>query len=45
MAAQGEIADLVWEAPEELAAEHRQKFEAAIRAYHAANTQLAEQLW
>jgi hypothetical protein len=45
MATQGEIADLTWETPEELAAEHRQRFVAAIQAYHAANIELAEQLW
>ena len=32
LAADGKIADLVWEAPEELAAEHAQSFHAAMRA-------------
>jgi hypothetical protein len=40
-----EIADLIWEAPDELAAEHTQVFQAAMRAYHAGDSQRAEQLW
>jgi hypothetical protein len=40
-----EIADLIWEAPDELAAEHTQVFQTAIRAYHAGDSQRAEQLW
>ena len=34
LAAGSEIADLIWEAPDELTAEHAQVFQAAIRAYH-----------
>ena len=34
LAADGKIADLVWEAPEELAAEHGQAFQSAMQAYH-----------
>ena len=34
LAANGKIADLVWEAPEQLAAEHGQAFQAAMQAYH-----------
>ena len=45
LAARGEIADLVWEAPDELTAEHGQVFQAAIRAYHAAHSERAEELW
>jgi TrwC relaxase len=45
LAAHGEIADLTWEAPDDITAEHGQAFQAAIRAYHAADTQHAEQLW
>ena len=45
MCAQGEIADLIWEAPEDLTAEHRQVFEAAMDAYHAGNSKVAELLW
>ena len=41
----GEIADLIWEAPDELAAEHAQVFQAAIRAYHAADPERADELW
>ena len=33
LAADGKIADLVWEAPEELAAEHGQAFQSAMQAY------------
>lgn len=35
LAADGEIADLVWEAPGELAAGHGQAFRAAMRAFDA----------
>ena len=45
LAADGKIADLVWEAPKELAAEHGRAFQAAMQAYHAENGELAEQLW
>ena len=40
-----EIADLIWEAPDEFVAEHAQVFQAAIRAYSAGDSQRAEQLW
>ncbi len=45
LAAGGEIADLIWEAPDELTAEHGQVFQAAIRAYHAADSEHADELW
>jgi hypothetical protein len=45
MASQGEIADLIWEAPEELTTHHRQVFEAAMQAYHVGNLARAERLW
>ena len=45
LAADGKAADLIWEAPEELAAEHGQAFQAAMQAYHAGNSELAEQHW
>ena len=45
MSAQSEIADLIWEAPQDLTGEHRRVFEAAMRAYHAGNLKLAEHLW
>ena len=35
LAAGSEIADLIWEAPDELTAEHAQVFQAAMRAHHA----------
>jgi len=45
LAAGGEIADLIWEVPDELVAEHGQVFQAAIRAYHAADSERADELW
>jgi hypothetical protein len=39
------IADLVWEAPEDLATEHAQAFHAAMQSYRAGNVELAEQQW
>jgi len=45
LAADGKIADLVWEAPEELVAEHGQAYHAAMQAYHAGHSELAEQHW
>lgn len=41
----GEIADLIWEAPDELAAEHAQVFLAAMRAYNAGDSERAGRLW
>ena len=45
LAADGKIADLVWEAPEDTATAHGQAFHAAMRTYQAGNAQLAEQQW
>jgi hypothetical protein len=45
LAAGSEIADLIWEAPGAITAEHGEAFQAAMHAYHAADTQGAEQLW
>ena len=45
LAADGKIADLVWEAPEELAAEHGRAFQAAMLAYQAGDSESAEQHW
>ena len=44
LAARGQIADLTWEAPDDITAGHGQAFQAAIRAYNAADTRRAEQL-
>ena len=44
-AAGNEIADLVWEAPDELTAEHAQLFQAAMRAHHDGDSKRAERLW
>ena len=40
-----EIADLTWEAPDDIAVEHGQVFQSAIAAYRAADSRLAEELW
>jgi hypothetical protein len=40
-----EIADLIWEASDELTAEHSQVFQAAIRAHHATDSEDADELW
>jgi hypothetical protein len=45
MCAEGEIADIIWEAPEDLTAEHRHAFEAAMDAYRAGNSKTAELMW
>jgi hypothetical protein len=45
LAAGSKLADLVWEAPEELAAEHGQAFQSAMQAYQAGHSELAEQHW
>jgi hypothetical protein len=45
LAGQGETADLTWEAPGDLAADHGQVFQAAIAAYQAADPGHAEELW
>ena len=41
----GELADLIWEAPADLAAGHGQLFQASIHAYNAGNSGRAQQLW
>jgi hypothetical protein len=45
LAAGSELADLIWEAPEELTADHAQMFQAAMHAYHAGDSERAGQLW
>ncbi len=45
LAAGSEIADLTWEAPDELTAEHAQVFQAAIRAHYGGDSERAGQLW
>ena len=45
LAAGNEVADLIWEAPDELTAEHGQMFHAAIRAHQAADSERADELW
>lgn len=45
LCARGQIADLIWEAPDDLAAEHGRAFDAAMRAYHAGDEQRADLRW
>jgi len=45
LAAGSEIADLIWEAPDELTADHAEVFQAAMRAHHGGDSERAEQLW
>lgn len=45
LAAHGQIADLTWEAPDDITADHGQAFQAAIHAYQAADAQRADKLW
>jgi hypothetical protein len=45
LCAGGEVADLIWEAPGDLAAEHDQAYGAAMSAYSAGNHQRAESHW
>jgi hypothetical protein len=44
MAAGSELADLIWEAPDELIADHGQVFQDAIRAYHTGDFERAGHL-
>ena len=45
LAAETEIADLIWEAPDVLTAEHAQVFLAAMRAYNTGDSERADRLW
>jgi hypothetical protein len=45
LAAYGDIADLIWEAPADLTAEHGQLCQAAIQAYQAGQHETGERLW
>ena len=45
LAGQGEIADLVWEAPADFAAEHGQLGMAAVQAHLAGKVEEGERLW
>jgi hypothetical protein len=42
---ESELADLTWEAPDDIAARHGQLLVAAIAAYQAADPESAEELW
>jgi hypothetical protein len=41
----GDIADLIWEAPDDLADEHNLAHQAALRAYEAGSIEVAEREW
>jgi hypothetical protein len=45
LCAEGDVADLIWEAPADLAAEHRQLLLAAIQAHQAGQRETGERLW
>jgi len=45
LSARGEIADLIWEAPEDIVREHNRRHQAAMQAYQAGDIVLAEQEW
>ena len=45
MAAGSELADLIWEAPDQLAADHAQAFNDAMHAHLAGDAERAGQLW
>jgi hypothetical protein len=45
LCAHGDIADLVWEAPADLTAEHGELSLAALQAYWAGNLETGERLW
>jgi hypothetical protein len=45
LSADGDIADLIWEAPADLTAEHGQLGQAAIQAYQAGQRETGERLW
>jgi hypothetical protein len=45
LAADGKVADLVWEASADLTAAHGQAFQAAMEAYRTGQSELAEQHW
>jgi hypothetical protein len=45
LCASGDVADLIWEAPDYLADEHDRAFSAAMRAYQAGESRRAELLW
>jgi hypothetical protein len=45
LSAQSDLADLIWEAPAYLTAEHGQLSHAALRAYQVGEQETGEQLW
>ena len=45
MCARGDVADLIWEAPPDLAAAHRRCLDAAMSAYQAQDAATAERHW
>ena len=45
LSARSELADLIWEAPADLTAEHAQLFQAALQAFNAGHPEAAGRLW
>ena len=45
LAGEGKLADLTWEAPDDIAAEHGRVFRGAIASHQAAEPKSAEELW
>jgi hypothetical protein len=45
LSAHGDIADLIWEAPADLTAEHGQLCQTAIQAYQTGDRETGEELW
>jgi hypothetical protein len=45
MAARSELADLIWEAPDQFTADHAQVFRDAMHAHLAGDAERADQLW
>ncbi len=45
LSAHSELADLIWEAPADLTAEHGRLFQAALQAHNAGHPEAAGQLW
>ncbi len=45
LSTRGEIADLIWEAPDDIVGDHNEAFLVAMQAYDAENTAQAERHW
>ena len=45
LSGRGQLADLIWEAPADLAARHAQLFQAALHAFDGGRAEAAERFW